>query len=183
MKIYTRTGDKGETGLFGGRRVFKDDMRIAAFGEVDELNAALGMARAALPPANIEGTLADLQNLLFTVGAELATPNPAKKSVPVVQAADVTALEHLIDTFEAQLAPLTNFILPAGTPAAAALHFARAVSRRAERKIVALSRTEGHAVRPELLAFANRLTDLLFVLARAANQIAGQADVPWRKPE
>jgi cob(I)alamin adenosyltransferase len=183
MKIYTRTGDQGETGLFGGPRVYKDDPRIEAFGEIDELNAALGVARAAQPPANIEATLAELQNLLFTVGAELATPQAAHQYIPTIKAEHVTQLEQLIDAYEESLAELTNFILPAGSPAAAAIHLARTISRRAERRIVTLSRTGENVVSEAMLAFVNRLTDLLFVLARAANQIAGHSDVPWHKPE
>jgi cob(I)alamin adenosyltransferase len=181
MKIYTRTGDLGETGLFGGPRVFKDDVRIEAYGTIDELNAALGVARSTDPPAEIDQTLAELQNELFTVGAELATPNAHEKGVPLVTVAHVERLEKVIDDYEAKLPMLKNFILPAGTPAAAALHLARGISRRAERRLVSFARALPEEVTPEMLAYVNRLTDLLFVLARSANHIAGVADVPWEK--
>ena len=182
MKIYTRTGDAGQTGLFGGPRVFKDDVRIEAYGTIDELNAALGVARAASPAAELDATLAQLQNELFTVGAELATPNPREKGVPMITSQQIAQLEQTIDHYEARLAPLKNFILPAGTAAAASLHLARAISRRAERRIVTFARTAENAVSSEMLAYINRLTDLLFVLARTANHEAGTTDVAWKKP-
>lgn len=180
-RIYTRTGDSGETSLFGGRRVSKDDLRVRAYGAVDELNAALGVARAADPGPEIDQMLERLQHRLFDLGAELATPPPgAERSaghVPRVEASWVDALEQEIDKLDAALPPLRHFVLPGGTPAAAALHFARTVARRAERDIVALSARE--PVNPELLKFVNRLSDLLFVLARTANRIANRPDVTW----
>ncbi len=178
MKIYTRTGDSGQTGLFGGGRVAKDDPRVAAYGEVDELNAALGVARAA-GLAALDPWCQELQDQLFTVGAVLATPRdtPAEAHIPHVREEWVTAMESRIDTLQAELPPQTHFILPGGTPASAALHLARTVCRRAERAVVPLVR-EGQ-VDALTLRFLNRLSDFLFVLARAANHRAGVKDVPW----
>jgi cob(I)alamin adenosyltransferase len=182
-RIYTRTGDAGDTGLFGGRRVPKNDLRVAAYGAVDELNAVLGAARAANPPERIAPVLDTLQHYLFDVGSELATPpeaaSPAKAHASRVTAEWVAALEREIDRFEDALPPLRAFILPGGTPAAAALHLARTVARRAERDIITLAGRE--PVNPELLKFVNRLSDLLYVLARAANHDAGRPDVEWRQ--
>jgi cob(I)alamin adenosyltransferase len=182
-RIYTRTGDTGETALFGGRRVRKDDVRVAAYGAVDELNALVGVARAAQPPDSIDPVLERLQHYLFDLGSELAAPPDAGAAagahVSHVQPAWVEALEREIDRLEDTLPPLRVFILPGGTPAAAALHYARTGARRAERAIVRLARLE--PVNPELLKFMNRLSDLLFVLARAANHAAGRPDVEWRQ--
>ena len=180
MKIYTKTGDDGETGLFGGGRVSKDDPRIEAYGTVDELNAALGVARAEQPPAEIDAVLAELQSDLFTVGAELATRNPSGHNVPTITPGHIARLESAIDRFEATLAPLKQFILPGGTRPAAALHHARTICRRAERRLVtAMNAAEDHPISQPLLVYLNRVGDLLFVLARAANAAAGHADVPW----
>ncbi len=180
-RIYTRTGDGGETGLFGGQRVPKDDLRVGAYGTIDELNAVLGVARAAGPGSEIDAVLERLQHHLFDLGAELATPPTASSAsvahAPRVIPAWVEALERDIDRFEDSLPPLRQFILPGGTPAAAMLHLARTVARRAEREIVALSARE--PLNPELLKFVNRLSDLLFVLARAANHTGGRPDTPW----
>ncbi len=189
MKVYTKAGDSGETGLFGGARVSKDDARVEAYGTVDELNCALGIARAALSPdlereTDIGPLLARLQSELFDLGAELATP-PARldsklgQRVPLVTDQRVGELEVNIDRMEAALEPLKAFILPGGTPLAAALHVARAVCRRAERRTVTLARLDADTVRPEALRYLNRLSDLLFVLARYANHRAGVPDVPW----
>ena len=181
MRIYTKTGDQGETGLFGGGRVPKDHLRVAAYGEVDELNAALGLALALEPQAFACDLLETVQRDLFTIGAELAAPDPAKltKALPGPRLGDarVAALEDAIDRAQATLAPLQQFILPGGSPKAAALQLARAVCRRAERAVVTLSRDAG--VSPAILKYVNRLSDLLFVLARAANAAAGLSDVPW----
>ncbi|HVU87437.1 MAG TPA: cob(I)yrinic acid a,c-diamide adenosyltransferase [Pirellulales bacterium] len=179
MKIYTKTGDTGETGLFGGPRVPKDAPRIEAYGTVDELNAVLGLARAEALPSDIDLLVARIQNELFDLGAELATPDPQAKSMAMLNAGSIAALEQAIDRHEAQLAPLRQFILPGGTRAAALLHLARTVCRRAERRLVTLAATE--QIGPTLLVYLNRLSDLLFVLARATNQSAGRADVPWQK--
>jgi cob(I)alamin adenosyltransferase len=174
-RIYTKTGDKGETGLLGGTRVPKDDPRVAAYGDVDELNAAIGFA-ASLEPQSFDMTfLATIQRDLFTIGAELASPDPAK--APHIGSAQVEALEQVIDTHGAKLPTLKNFILPGGTPKAGALHLARTVCRRAERAVVGLARRE--TISPTIVPYLNRLSDLLFVLARAANAQAGRRDVTW----
>ena len=182
MKIYTRTGDGGDTGLFGGGRVPKDHRRVAAYGAVDELNAAIGLARALDPTALGDALLDDIQRDLFAIGGQLASPEPAKVAKALAKAAlsdeRVAALERAIDSTEATLSPLDGFILPGGTPKAAALHFARTVCRRAERCVVTLSR-EAPPIAPSILPYLNRLSDLLFVLARGANAAAGRADVAW----
>ena len=190
MKIYTRTGDEGTTALYGGERVAKDTARVEAYGTVDEANALLGVARAQL--GSLEGgdlapgeftafdaLLARLQSTLFEVGADLATPESRyrKNLVPVTEA-DVTGLETHIDRLEAGLPELRAFILPGGHPAAASLHYARTVVRRAERRTVELSHTE--AINPQVTVYLNRLSDLLFVLARAVNAAAGMQDPEWQ---
>ena len=176
MKIYTKTGDAGESGLLGGGRVPKDDPRVQAYGHVDELNATLGFA-ASLDPAGFEADFVQsIQRDLFAIGAELATPNTAKVREPV-GAERVSAIEQVIDKHEASLAPLKNFILPGGTPKAAALHVARTTCRRAERAVVTLARDE--QINPTIIHYLNRLSDLLFVLARAVNKLAGRADIAW----
>jgi cob(I)alamin adenosyltransferase len=179
MKIYTRTGDTGETGLFGGARVSKADMRVAAYGDVDELNSVIGVARAAGLDASVDGLLARVQLELFDLGAELATvPEKIDKlDLPRIEEEEVERLETAIDRFEADLAPLKTFILPGGCGAAAQLHVARCVCRRAERGVVALASES--TVRPEVVHYLNRLSDLLFTLARQANHRVGVADVPW----
>lgn len=181
MKIYTKTGDAGETGLFGGGRVPKDHLRVRAYGDVDELNAAVGLA-AALEPAAFEvTTLQQIQRDLFTIGAQLATPDPARLAKALAPRgalgdAETRALEAVIDRHEATLPPLKSFILPGGSPKAAALHLARTVCRRAERSVVTLARESD--VSPPLVTYLNRLSDLLFVLARAVNRAAA-GDIPW----
>jgi cob(I)alamin adenosyltransferase len=183
-KIYTKTGDDGETGLFGGPRVRKDHLRIEAYGTVDELNAVLGTVRAQSPPAELDVLLATFQNHLFDLGAELATPEPAKFGIVGVAPGSIAALEQAIDRHEAELEPLKQFILPGGTPVAAGLHLARTVCRRAERLLVALAAQasqEGTTISPETVVYLNRLSDLLFVLARWTNRRAGVGDVPWKK--
>jgi len=183
-KIYTRTGDTGDTGLIGGSRARKDSLRVAAYGDMDELNAAVGLARAELSqvaPAveAIDHILVRLQHQLFNLGAELATPSTSEAASFAVEAADVASLENDIDHWSETLKPLTEFVLPGGSKSAAAIHLARCICRRAERKIVALTAVE--PVRPDLLRYVNRLSDLLFVLARAANHVSGAADVMWQK--
>jgi cob(I)alamin adenosyltransferase len=178
MKIYTRTGDAGETSLFGGTRVGKDDPRVHAYGEVDELNAHIGLARTNATDAEIDAELVRLQRDLFALGAQLADPRGTigdRSAKAHLADDDVARLERLIDQMEAGLAPLRNFILAGGTPCGAALHVARAVCRRAERAMVALD----PAVDPVLLRYINRLSDLLFVLARTANQRAGTTEDIW----
>jgi cob(I)alamin adenosyltransferase len=181
MKIYTKTGDAGDTGLFGGGRVGKDDARVEAYGQVDELNAVLGLARCE-PLGDLDQLVQRLQDQLFTVGAVLATPADSKaaKVVAPVRPEWVTAMEQAIDGFDAELPPLTSFILPGGSRAASLLHLARTVCRRAERRVVPLSRSG--TVNPEVVVFLNRLSDLLFTMARVANLRAGVADVPWVAP-
>ena len=176
VKIYTKTGDAGETGLFGGGRVPKDDARVCAYGDVDETNSAIGFAAALEPPGFETEALQSIQRDLFTIGAELATRDTAKRRAGL-PADRVSALEQLIDKYDAALPPLKNFILPGGTPKAAAFHLARTTCRRAERSVVALARAE--QINPLIIHYLNRLSDLLFMLARGVNQHAGRADVTW----
>lgn len=181
MKIYTRTGDQGETSLLGGPRVAKDILRIEVCGTIDELNCVLGLVRAQGVSERIGQVLDRVQNELFSMGAELASPDPVARGTRTIGPQHVAHLEADIDGYQAALPPLTQFLLPGGTPAAATLHVARAVCRRAERHLVSLARQGDQEVSSSLLAYLNRLSDLLFVLARAANQEAGREDVPWRK--
>jgi len=178
-KIYTRRGDDGSTGLFGGPRVRKDDLRVAAYGDVDELNSALGVAREELPEGDLRTLLDELQSELFTLGAQLATPDAsaAPKEIPRIVAQQTDRLEREIDRLTEELPPMRNFILPGGSRAGATLHLCRTVCRRAERKMVELA--ESSPVPPEALAYVNRLSDLLFVMARAANLRAGGREIPW----
>lgn len=179
MKIYTKTGDAGETGLFGGPRVAKDHPRIEAFGTVDELNSHLGMARTHSVAAAFDPLLRRVQCELFDLGAQLATPDAGDERIT---AGHVEALEREIDRHEATLEPLRCFILPAGTPLAAAFHVARTVCRRAERRVVTLSSQPGSTIPANAIEYLNRLGDLLFVLARVANRQAGVSDDPWVHP-
>lgn len=181
MKIYTKTGDAGQTGLFGGQRVAKDALRVHAYGTADECNAAVGVARAAGLDGELAELLAEVQNQLFVVGADLATPGE-NANIPRVGEAEVAFLEQWIDRLEESLEPLRQFILPGGTLAAAQLHLARTTCRRAERWAVSLAHEEGESVNPQVLVYLNRLSDLLFVAARAANARAGAPDVPWVSP-
>lgn len=184
MKIYTRTGDQGTTGLFGGDRVSKADARISAYGTVDETNSFLGLARAHLSGAAFETAtqqLARIQDELFVVGADLATPLEAKPFVPRITEPYITALEADIDQLENDLAPLKQFILPTGTPGAATLHVARTVCRRAER--LAVEATETEDLNALVLQYLNRLSDLLFVMARWVNLKAGVGDTAWTQPK
>ena len=180
MKIYTKTGDKGETGLFGGKRVPKDDLRIAAYGTVDELNSVIGTARSFNEDKILDLVLSEIQNKLFVLGADLATPadvkNPATRRI---KARDYTSLEGIIDDFEGKIGALSSFILPGGAKGASFLHNARTICRRAERLVVTLKRKED--VSDEVLIFLNRLSDLLFVLARYVNKVSGLKDIPWNQ--
>ena len=179
MKIYTRTGDRGQTGLFGGARLDKDDARVEAYGTVDELNATLGVARAEGLSRDVDAALATIQDDLLRLGAELATA-PGKEhllTLARIDGSDATRLEIFIDESEGLLPALSNFILPGGSKAAASLHHARTVCRRAEREVVALMRHED--LGPWPLAYLNRLSDLLFVMARAANHRAGAPESEW----
>ncbi len=178
MKLYTRTGDAGETSYFDGTRVRKDDPRLDTYGEIDELNAWLGFVRASGVDPDLGGALGRVQRDLFALGAQLADPGEklaARVTKAVVADADVARLESLIDAFDAETPPLRHFILPGGTPAGAALHVARTVCRRAERRMVALD----PPVDGVLLRYVNRLSDLLFALARVVNHRAGRADEQW----
>ena len=179
MKIYTRTGDSGETGLFGGARVGKDDPRVEAYGTIDEVNACLGAARALKPSACTDAALLHIQGDLFTLGAELACV-PGKEDklrMTLLGEGDIARLEGWIDESEAPLEPLKNFVLPGGCGSAAELHRARTVCRRAERRTLTAGRMS--PIRAEVVIYLNRLSDLLFVLARYENHVAGIADVPW----
>jgi cob(I)alamin adenosyltransferase len=181
MKIYTRTGDEGETGLFGGGRVPKDHPRVAAYGDVDELNSALGAARATQPVHFFDDLLEAVQRDLFAIGGYLATPDPAKVAAALEKAElseeRVGQFEQVMDAADQELPPLRAFVLPAGTPKAAALHLARTVCRRAERSVVRL--THDAAVPALFVVYLNRLSDLLFTLARLANHRDGAGDVTW----
>lgn len=181
MKIYTKTGDQGATGLFGGGRVSKDDPRVEAYGDVDELNASLGLVRSIEMMPRIDEVIVGIQRDLFSIGALLATPDPVKmrEHLSKAQIDDdrITQLEHAIDDCERELEPLRAFIVPGGTPKSAALHVARTVCRRAERRVVSLRRD---VEVPELVVqYLNRLSDLLFMLARVANRRAGAGEVTW----
>lgn len=179
MRIYTRTGDGGETGLFSGKRVGKDDLRVEAYGAVDEINNYIGLLRAESLPVEVDRVLADVQRDLFAVGADLATPADGRKADRVARIDDghVKKLEAAIDEWDGQLPPLRSFILPAGPRAAALAHVARGVTRTAERRVVALSRVE--SVTPGVVRYLNRLSDLLFVLARFVTNKMGLQDEPW----
>ncbi len=181
--IYTKTGDDGSTGLFGGQRVSKADLRVEAYGTVDELNAILGIARTHSRTAEFETVLAGFQNTLFTLGSDLATPETntqkGKITVPRVTTEHVVPIEAMIDAWEAELPSLTQFILPGGSPLAASLHHARTVCRRAERCCVDLATDE--IINPEVVRYLNRLSDALFVLARLANYRQGLSDIVWKQ--
>jgi cob(I)alamin adenosyltransferase len=181
MKIYTRTGDEGETGLFGGGRVSKDHPRVSAYGDVDELNSAIGVARATQPVHYYDELMQAIQRDLFAIGGHLATPDPERVEKALEKAelsADrVAQFEATIDAADQELPPLRAFVLPAGTPKAAAFHLARTICRRAERSVVHLSHD---APVPDLfVVYLNRLSDLLFALARLANHRDGAGDVTW----
>jgi cob(I)alamin adenosyltransferase len=179
MKIYTKRGDTGETGLFGGTRVSKSHTRIRAIGDVDELNAALGVARAVGAPEPLDRELQRIQNWLFGAGAELASPGRSEHRAPLDSW--TLKLEESIDRLEAELTPLRNFILPGGSLQSAHLHLARCICRRAERSVLDLHAEE--PVREEILAFLNRLSDWMFVAARSANRLTDRPDVLWISEE
>ncbi|MGH7443519.1 MAG: cob(I)yrinic acid a,c-diamide adenosyltransferase [Longimicrobiales bacterium] len=180
-RIYTRTGDQGETGLFGGGRVAKDDVRVEAYGAVDELNALLGVALADLEDAAITERLLIVQSDLFTLGAHLATPrsdSAAASHLPPLPAERAPEMEKWIDEADEELPPLRVFILPGGNRTAAALHHARTVCRRAERRVVTLAGRQ--TVEPMVIVYLNRLSDLLFAFARLATHRAGETDRRWQ---
>jgi len=181
MRIYTKTGDAGETGLFGGGRVPKDHARVQAYGDVDELNSAIGVVRATQPVHFMDDLLETIQRDLFALGGNLATPDPEKVKVALekaeLSAERIAAFERVMDDAEHELPALRAFVLPAGTPKAAALHLARTICRRAERSVVRLTH---EADIPDLfVVYLNRLSDLLFTLARLANHRDGAGDVTW----
>lgn len=182
-KIYTKTGDQGQTALFAGGRVAKDDVRVAAYGAVDELNSALGCALAFQPSAETARRLARVQNQLFALGSDLATPAAAQSAfITRLPITAITWLEEDIDAMESELPALTNFILPGGTAAAATLHQARTIARRAEREIVTLAQREAASEAPlndAILPYINRLSDWLFVLARWENGQQGESETIW----
>ena len=192
MKLYTRTGDDGQTGLFGGDRVAKHHPRVEAYGSVDELNATLGMVGSALSTCSddvyareLAGMLPQIQSRLFDIGADLATPRGSKHEDKIVRIGDgpVEEMESWIDAIDGRNDPMTTFVLPGGTELAARLHLARTVCRRAERCMVSLS--EHDDVTPQAIVYMNRLSDLLFAAARAANKVDGHPDTPWipERPE
>ena len=179
MKIYTKTGDKGDTGLFGGDRVGKDAPRIEVYGAVDELNSLIGIIRALRPNKKIDEVLRKIQSDLFVLGADLATRKSAKRSlIPRISRSHIASLEKTIDVLQLPLRPLKAFILPGGTIAASHLHYARTVCRRAERSTVRLSRSE--EIDEYVLVYLNRLSDLLFVLARYANHAGKKKETEWK---
>jgi cob(I)alamin adenosyltransferase len=181
MKIYTKTGDAGDTGLFGGGRVSKNHPRVEAYGDVDELNAVLGLVRSTDPLPRIDDIILPIQRDLFAIGALLATPNLEKMEQHLVKAriddTRIADLEHAIDDGDAELEPLRAFIVPGGAPKASALHVARTVCRRAERRVVELS--SATEIPPIVIIYLNRLSDLLFTLARVVNRRAGAEEAPW----
>ncbi len=182
MKIYTKTGDKGQTSLFGGKRVGKDNIRIECYGFVDELNSILGIAHTKIDNNDLRNIIIKIQNQLFNVGADLASPltdNEEKLYVKRVDISYTKYLESKIDYFEEQLEPLKNFILPGGNESASYLHFARTVCRKTERLAVTLNKTEN--INENVLKYLNRLSDLLFVLARYSNHLEGIPDLIWQK--
>jgi len=180
MKIYTKTGDRGETGLFGGERVSKSSLRIEAYGTVDELNAYIGLAVTRVTESSIKFLLEKIQNQLFTIGADLATPkNKKNEKLNIKRTPEIFPLgiEKEIDKYEEKLEPLKSFILPGGSTGAAQLHICRTITRRAERRVVALNNEE--KIGENIIIFLNRLSDLFFVLARYENAVSGTPDVKW----
>jgi cob(I)alamin adenosyltransferase len=179
VKLYTKTGDGGTTGLFGGGRVPKASARVEAYGTVDEANAAIGVARATPLDGGIDVVLARVQEDLFTIGAELACVpgKEGKLGMSLIAAEDIARLEGAIDVADAACEPLKSFVLPGGSPQAAALHVARTVARRAERAVLAMTDAPARA---DVVVYLNRLSDLLFALARHSNVVAGVPDVPWK---
>ena len=177
MKIYTKTGDAGESSLYGGKRILKSDLRLEAYGSIDELNSALGLCLAVETGGAHRAAIVALQNKLFLVGSELASADKPPTGMKLIDEADVAELEQVMDGWQAKLPELKNFILPGGSPLAAQLHLARTVARRAERAVVRLNTAT--SVRPVLLQFLNRLSDYLFVMARQVNFEQGQAETIW----
>ena len=180
MKIYTKTGDKGETSLFGGQRVLKDDLRVECYGTIDELNSLLGLAITEVSESEIIKVIQKIQNDLFDLGSELATPiNKNIKNIPQISPDNISYLENGIDRFEKQLPELKQFILPGGTKGASLLHLARSVCRRGERLVVTLSKNV--SISDDIVIYLNRLSDFLFVLARFENFVQNFPDINWEK--
>lgn len=188
MKIYTKTGDQGTTGLFAGPRVSKDDPRIVTYGCIDELNSLIGVAIAAMPPIltssllladSLESILRSIQSDLFSIGAELATPDPDAHKMRLLNNQRISCLENWIDSAETELIPLTGFILPGGSTPAAFLHYSRTVCRRAEQNLVGLMKQPDIADYTRVLVYLNRLSDFLFVVARLANHRSNKPDLAW----
>lgn len=180
MKIYTKGGDKGETGLFGGKRVSKDSIRIEAYGSVDELNSFLGLAEIEIRDSAVKEEIRNIQNQLFDVGADLATPDDSKAekfNIKRISEEYSFKLEKLIDEYDSKLDDLKNFILPGGSKGAAMLHVCRTIARRAERNVVSLSKTE--SINKNIVIYLNRLSDLFFVLSRFENKVSNIPDIPW----
>jgi len=180
MKIYTKTGDKGETGLFGGERVSKDSLRISAYGTIDELNSYIGYTITETVDESIKKNLSLIQNYLFTVGSDLATPETEKNTKLKIQRTPQSfyiEIERMIDKYEAELEELKNFILPGGSKSSALLHICRTICRRAEREVVALKKTV--TIGENIIIFLNRLSDLFFVLSRFENKVSNHPDVIW----
>lgn len=181
MKIYTKAGDKGDTSLFGGKRVLKDDLRVEAYGTVDELNSAIGIVRSMKVPRVVDIVLGRVQNDLFIIGADLAAPlslTRRRAKVPRIDVGRIAVIESIIDQIQPKLSRLKRFIVPRGSQASSYLHYARAVCRRAERRAVHVGRTQ--EINPKVITYLNRLSDLLFVLARSVNQEAKVEEVVWR---
>jgi cob(I)alamin adenosyltransferase len=183
MKIYTKSGDRGETALWGGGRVMKSHPRVNAYGTLDEANSMIGLALSFIPGEEntIHDRLIQIQNELFQVGSELATQYGAKNSCPFVEEREILRLEQEIDEMEMGLSPLQNFILPSGGSAGSALHLARTIVRRSERECVDLSHNE--PIRDEVIRYLNRLSDYLFVMARYVNQLMKQPETKWIPPK
>ncbi|HSP87771.1 MAG TPA: cob(I)yrinic acid a,c-diamide adenosyltransferase [Ignavibacteriaceae bacterium] len=181
MKIYTKGGDKGETGLFGGERVSKDSLRIEAYGTVDELNSFIGLTVIEIKDPEVKALLNKIQDTLFTLGSDLATPENQKNktyTIPRINKSHAEEIEKEIDKFDSKLEELRNFILPGGCKSSALLHICRTICRRAERRVVSLN--NGVNVNPDIIIFLNRLSDLFFILARYENKISGMEDVKWQ---
>jgi len=181
MKIYTKTGDKGETGLFGGERVSKDSPRIRAYGTIDELNAFIGLAITEVQDDSVKSLLSDIQNKLFIIGSDLATPDNEKTkklNIKRTPAEFYQLLEASIDKYESELETLKNFILPGGSKSASLLHVCRTIARRAERELVALNNTVN--IVGNIIIFMNRLSDLFYVLSRYENKVSGFKDIKWQ---
>lgn len=178
MKIYTKRGDSGKTSLFGGQRVAKNNLRIEAYGTIDELNSIAGQARSGKPHQKVASVLKTIQNQLFVLGADLATPPDSKTKIDRISAEDVKKTEEFIDELQEELPALKNFILPGGSPSAATIHVARTVCRRAERRCIELHSKD--EISPEIPQYLNRLSDLLFVLARYQNKKANISEEAWK---